>query len=404
VSKKYKILAFAIGEWQKIRYKNIFKDETWKVKYVDNWDSGMDIIPKFNPDIILTYADSYHAVRDLSKIADINKIPSLLIADGVLEWRHQWENPKFGFGGGIPYFQKLNVDKIACYGYQDARILESWGNINKCEVTGAARFDNYSKIKKILHSGPRRILVLSANTPGYTDEQKHLAIKSFQDIHKITKNRSDIEIVWRLRKGLEDELGFINKNNNYGNSLNEILPHIDGAISQPSTVALETMRVGIPTAILDYQNSPNYIRSGWSITSSGQIENVLNGLSKPPQNQMLFQDELLNFQLYWQGSARKRVLTLISKMINIGRICRENGDALLYPRRIIPLHLEGHSPTSEYFDYEKLYPLHPIYKKKSINRLQNEIIYLQQKLNYTKMKARFIDFLKTIIKEMIFSK
>ena len=398
MNNQFRVLAFAIGDWQKIRYENIFADQKWVIKIVEEWDENSII--KFKPDIILTYADSYYAVKEITDIARSKKIPSLLIEDGLIEWRHQWENPRFGFGDGIPYFQQLNVDKIACYGSQGARILESWGNINKCEITGAARFDIYKKIKRKPHKGPKRILVLSANTPYWTDEQKYLAIKGFKDIHALSKKRNDIELIWRLRKGFDKEIDYANDNNKYGSSLIEIMPYIDGAISQPSTVALETMMVGIPTAIIDYQNSPNYIRSGWSITASEHINKVLDGLCNPAQNQILFQDELLNDQLYWQESATERVRTLIFQMIISGKESRENSTELIFPRRIIPMHLEGHSPTSEYFDYQKLYPSHPIFSKKSTTDLQKEIIYLKQKIKIIDIKIGILEILKRIIKRI----
>ena len=38
-------------------------------------------------------------------------------------------------------FQPVVGHKIACLGRSQARILESWGNVGKCEIVGAPRLD-----------------------------------------------------------------------------------------------------------------------------------------------------------------------------------------------------------------------------------------------------------------------
>src|SRR5688572_27537421 len=70
-------------------------------------------------------------------------VPVLHVVDGVLEWRNTWENPRsLSEERGLPLFQPVLADKIACLGRSQARILESWGNLGRCEVVGAPRLDN----------------------------------------------------------------------------------------------------------------------------------------------------------------------------------------------------------------------------------------------------------------------
>ncbi len=65
-------------------------------------------------------------------------IPTLILADGILEYRNTWEHPQLPAGS---LFQPVLGHKIACLGRSQARILESWHNGNRCEVTGSPRFD-----------------------------------------------------------------------------------------------------------------------------------------------------------------------------------------------------------------------------------------------------------------------
>ena len=100
-------------------------------------------------------------------------LPMALMMDGVIEWRHEWEDPNFGAGGRIAYYQPIVTDKVACIGWQAARTLEAWGNVGKCEIIGMPRFDQYLEqpVALVPHDGKKRLLIMTANTPGFTPEQ-----------------------------------------------------------------------------------------------------------------------------------------------------------------------------------------------------------------------------------------
>ena len=60
-------------------------------------------------------------------------------------------------------------------------------------------------------------------------------------------------------------------------------------MTTPSTIYLESVLRELPTAWLDFHNSPQYISSAWTISSSGQIETVVNDLASPPSHKLVYQ-------------------------------------------------------------------------------------------------------------------
>lgn len=382
-SLEIKVLALARGDWQTKRFMNFCCRENWKVYFDSTWKT--EVIESVNPDIILTLADSYYEIYKMVLAAREKNIPTLLIMDGLLEWRHTWENNRFGYGGSVPLYQPVECDKIACYGWQNARTLESWGNVGKCEIVGDPRFDVYLGKGKIPHAGPKRILIISANTPGYNDTQKYFAKQGFNGLQEYFRNRRDVEVIWRLRKGLDIELGVEEINGaKYGTSLSDILPNIDCAISQASTVVLEPMLVRVPTAIIDFSNSPQYIYSVWNISAHSQIEQVVNEIVNPSAKCMSYQDELLHNQLECWTPAQNRLVKLVEEMAVIGRKSRDTGMESAYPGRILTVDVGGASLPSELFVMSQLYPDHPVLSETGINRLRLELIYANQELKYAR--------------------
>lgn len=378
-----KVLALARDDWQVKRYMNFICRDNWEVLFDDKWEKK--VVDEVEPDIILTLADSYFSIYHLCNRARERKIPVLLILDGLLEWRHTWENPRFAYGGGVPLYQPVECDKIACYGWQNARTLESWGNIGKCELVGDPRFDQYLNLKRIIHDGKKRLMIMSANTPGYTNEQKSNVVGAFKDLKTYLDKRDDIEIIWRLRKAMDKELAVANKNGSvYGRTLTEILPHMDAVISQPSTVVLEPMLLNIPTALLDYQNAPRYIHAVWHINSGAVIEKTIEKMLNPEPYALLYQDELLHNQLECRTPAAYRLVSLIEKMVELGRDARKYDKELFFPSRILHPEVNGYALPSELFDLSLLYPGHPILREKDLNKLQHELIYAKQELELVK--------------------
>ena len=132
--------------------------------------------PPADAGIVITHM--HYRWEDLSVLRRLTnehpKLPVLVLADGILEYRNVWQHPDLVAGS---MFQPLMGHKIACIGKAQARILESWGNVGKCEVVGMPRLDpviaelGEKKAKAKVKAESFRLLIATAKTPAFDDQQ-----------------------------------------------------------------------------------------------------------------------------------------------------------------------------------------------------------------------------------------
>lgn len=313
-------------------------------------------------------------------------IPSLYVLDGILEWRHTWEIGDLFAGQPVrPKYQPILSDKAACIGRSQARLLESLGNIGKCEVTGLLRLDSLlaSRPRRREAGEPYRMLVATARTPGFASEQVERTTESLLDLKRWFEAHSAvegvrIEPVWRLTGELDRAIGVENTLGDLG--LAEQLGSIDAVITTPSTVMLEGMLFGLPVALLDYHNRPHYVPAAWAITAPGHLDEVLPQLVHRDPARMLYQDTVLHDALECRSPAAPRFAALMQGMIESGRECRRQGKPLALPTRILTDPQDGHHLPEERFDLRTLHPDHPVFGEMDLVELQAEVAHLRRAL------------------------
>lgn len=322
------------------------------------------------------------AICELKK----QNIPTLHIVDGITEWRNTWENPRSSSEQkGMPLFQPVLSHKIACLGPSQARLLESWGNLGKCEIVGAPRFDQLLNLKPRQRSAhePFSILVMTAKTPGFTPRQLELVKQSLLDLKNWFQDNpkvGDITIksVWRLTKNLAHEIGVEDTISDLtGKDLSQALQAVDAVVTTPSTAMLEAMLCGLPTVLLDYNNCPHYVPSAWTITASPHIGQIIPELVNAPLAKRIYQDTILHDALACLTPANTRMVELIQTMIKIGqkgRICQE---PLKFPGRILKNAQSIHHLPEEKYDMAELYPNHPVFSNMNLLALQTEVGHLR---------------------------
>jgi len=341
------------------------------------------------------------AVTTLARLYDDRRVPILILADGILEYRNTWLHPQLVPGS---LFQPVIGDKIACYGRSQARIIESWGNVGKCEVVGAPRFDRMlSRTPRTRAAGePFRVLVATAKTPGFTDDQVAAAERSLTDLQAwlsahetitIGGKTTNLEPVWRITGGLDAALGVRNTGGGIESPpLVEILSGVDAAITTPSTIILEAMLQGLPVAVLDYTNSPKYVPTAWSISAPEHLDQVLPELIEPPAARLLFQTTTLHDALECRSPATDRMIELTEAMITLAASCRSEGRPLVFPRRLLPdAQAAPHPPEDLAYD-ESLYRgaarrrflrLRVSYLERAVAKQRDEIESLKARLQAT---------------------
>ena len=292
-------------------------------------------------------------VAILRRTLDRGKVPILILADGILEWRNTWMNPQVTPSS---FFQPVLGHKLACLGASQARIISSWGNAGKCEVVGLPRLDGFvdqTPAKEEYEDGGKlaakvnpetkfRLLVMTARTPGFTPAQLETTLKSLQDLRSWLERHSsltgrEIETTWRLTGGLDERLGVTNSFDSChdGSELKRQLAAADAVITTASTTILEAALLGKPVAVLDYHGTPNYFTPAWSIRHPGDLAQVMADLVDPPQDRKLFQQQMLHDQLECQTAATPRIIQLVDAMIQHGNECRQNDRPLHFSKILL---------------------------------------------------------------------
>lgn len=332
------------------------------------------VVDEFLPDwhvpddagIVITHM--HYRWEDLSalrKLLERNTIPILILSDGIIEYRNTWEHPELVDGS---IFQPLFGHKLACIGRGQARIVESWGNAGKCEVVGLPRLDETGVAPAVNNSGPFRLLVATANTPAFDEDQRRLVVRALKGLknwfsgHTEIRNSSSnrpIEVVWRLSDGLGSELEIgeeVDPDNDPRPPISDVIESVDAVITTPSTIYLESVLRKRPTALLDFHNSPKYFSAAWEIGSEDRIGQVVDELANPPNHKMLFQEFVLQDQLEIGSPATARMVKLINLMVEAGVSARGSHQTLKLPARILPDSQLGFSSVPESFNFESLYP------------------------------------------------
>ncbi len=317
-------------------------------------------------------------VTALRKICESRQIPILILADGILEYRNIFEHPDLASGA---VFQPIIGHKLACIGRGQARIVESWGNVGKCEVVGFPRLDSLvnSVAPPVNKTGNFRLLICSASTPAFNETQRSSVLESLSHIRSRFDgnplvNGRRTEITWRLTDGLDEELGFApSPPREELPSLLETIDNSDAVITTPSTIFLESAIKGRPTAILDFHNTPHFVPAAWMINAPKHFNTILEELANPPAAKMLFQNFLLHDQLECSSAATPRLLKLISEMIAVGCQARQTNSKLVFPPRMLADANHGFAHIEAGYSLADLFPENPVLKNTDCERLQLEL-------------------------------
>lgn len=282
--------------------------------YDDTWEPARLLEAK--PDIVLCVNDWPSGVARCLDAARDAGIPSLVLQDGILEWRCQYENPLFGAGGGAPQHQPVLADRIACIGRQSARQIAAWGNAGRVEATGMPRMDHLlARAVKPRRTPGKCILVMTAKKAGFTEEQSAVTLRSLEDVRAHLATLTDMEVIWRVSTEMAEVLGVANLMRETSSvELTEVVERSDAVITTISTAILESMLLDRPVAALDYHNVPRFVPTAWTISAPEHIAPVVSQILHPDARRMAFQRDALHDSLECDGAAAPRVAALIEQM------------------------------------------------------------------------------------------
>lgn len=276
-------------------------------------------------------------------------VPTLHLADGVIEWRNTWEHPPLNEERReFRIWQPVLCDKFACLGEAQARTVEAWGNREKCEVVGAPRLDALTAIYRAeAYMQPRErtrlaILVASAKTPAFQQADAIKIVQSFRDLRSGLQRLKQqlgisVEVKWRIAPKFYREVGLTSAEQLSGaGDLQEVIKAADIVICTPSTLMLEAMLLRRAVIRLDYTNSPQYLRTAWNISAPEHIESELRSVLEWQPQRWCFQDEALRDELQVMAPAAQKLEQLAETMIAARREARTSGTPCRYAPAILP--------------------------------------------------------------------
>lgn len=273
--------------------------------------SPVALLEKEKPDIVLTSLEWLPYQRLVIAEANRKSIPTLYVMDGILEWSYVWNNQSYVIPEGT-MLQPLLSKHIAVIGKHPARILSAMGMKNKIHIVGLPRLDNFFRVRNIKKGQTPQILVCCANTPYHNKEQEIMVKRALKDL----KNELDcyenyINVIWRIGEELSTYIDVENSNTD----LSGVLSQSNGVISFASTVIVEAMLLGIPTALIEYRNIPIYLETAWQIRGKDHILPVVRELIHAPSEKIAYQDFCIDDELNY-SQASNNLSILIDQIID----------------------------------------------------------------------------------------
>lgn len=382
MNKKYEIAILdQVGYHHTNLYKPWVESSDHKINILEGYDSSYCFPDSL--ELIVTAQHYEEPEVGLIRKAVEQNIPTLILADGVLEYNNIWNNPQTTPGC---VFQPVLGHKIAVIGRSQKRVLEAWGNVGKCEVIGLPRLDQYLKRKPRVRQPNEdfKILIMTGKNPGYMDEQIEQVTRGLVDLRNWFEHNTNFEglkivPVWRIADSIAKEIGVGSQISDLsGQELFRVLQEVDALITAPSTAILEGLLQGIPVALLNYSNLPQYVIPSWSINCQSQIANVIRELIWPPEPKMLFQDSVLHDSLECHSPSVPRMHVLIDRMVHIGRSFRDIQKEVNFPSSILQSENSNYHLPEEKFDMQKLYPEHPVFSEMDKLKLQIKVQHLDR--------------------------
>jgi len=311
--------------------------------YTEHWNTSE--IDRVKPDIVIGINEHHAEISECYHWARLKNIPTLTLQDGILEWRHIFENPLYNGITGAPLHQPILADKMACIGLSSASLMLVWNNRNKIELTGMPKMDG---ILCSMSGGFKKgtgakftILILTSSKPWFDATQKKIVLQQLKDIKSYLSERRDVEVIWRVTKEIPDLLGIENHYQSKSTEeLSVLIQRVDAVITTISTTILESQLLEKPVASIDYFNTPNFVYTRWSIRHKDHINSVVNEMMTVTSKDKQIQDSFLlqNIYIHPNFTAAQQVSELIKRMVTYSK-----ND----PGKILPFNMLGNLPQLE---------------------------------------------------------
>jgi len=334
-------------------------------------------------DVALFFSEHFDRFRRSIVELKQNNVATIYLIDGILEWRNAWENRSDEVA--CPFAMRPVLShKVACIGENQARILNGWGNSGKTEIVGVPRFDRYGvePASDVVQERQNcfRVLVMTAKTPAFTDEQWATVRQSIADCKSFADaNVDSFKFSWRLTSGLNQHVGVENSISDLtGMQLHDQLKNVDAVLCTPSTAVVESMLAGKPTALLNYFDCPSYLNLAWNVNHASQLGPAIDQLKQADQRKLHFQSQQLQQILYRESPASQRLIALVRMMQKTAMEQVANGEFLSFAPNMLP------QPVASTigFDSKAMFPMTGEFKETDFVQTQTQLAHARRHIDH----------------------
>lgn len=233
-----------------------------EVCYERLWDRELRFGHHALPELIrgaraIAFADlSYNGHLAPTRLAREMSVPTVLLVDGVVEHANTFGNPWLG----PTHLQETPHDAVLAMGPLAGRILTDLGN--RVTVTGLPRLDGLedriAQARTRIEAG-QWLVVATANTPAM-DAGGLARVRAMLRELRAEASRRDIQVRWRIDAALADDLRVMVD----AAPLLDTLAGARATITAASTLAVESMLAGVPTAIAHPHPFPLWVPAAWA--------------------------------------------------------------------------------------------------------------------------------------------
>lgn len=236
----------------------------------------------------VAFADlSHNAHLAPTRLARELGIPTALLVDGVVEHAATMRNPWLG----PDHLQRTPHDLVLAMGSLQAKILTDLGNT--VTTTGLPRLDGFEDrmAEARARVEPEQwLLVATALTPAMDDDALGRVRSMLRQLHDEATVRR-LNVRWRIDAALAHDLGVESD----AAPLTESLAGARATITTASTLAVESMLAGVPTAIAHPHPWPLWVPAAWVWADSLDA----SAIADLPIEHLRSCDDLLDAMLGW---------------------------------------------------------------------------------------------------------
>ena len=217
-------------------------------------------------------------------------IKTVLCSDGIFDFANAINNPmhtKYS----LKLFHPILQDFFLCIGKNERDYF--------MQDTIALDFmpDRViSKEEPVTMPKIRKVLITTANTAYFNDEEYELLLRLMLDVVNLLKEEN-VDFSFRifdkrLMNEIENNCDFCT-GNDLKESFEDTLKRYSSVITTPSSVAVVSMFHKRPTGLLIYRNWPNFLQTGWLIPSAIVFKSNLDEFVFADESRMAIQAKLL---------------------------------------------------------------------------------------------------------------